>query len=122
MPYWQAREAIEAAEEHCRKVSKEQEVVPLASVILPAVGACHLRSATAQRRMAALRCVEAIRLFAAEHEGRLPGSLDEIKRVPLPINPVTGKPFEYHREVDSATLVADGPDRSRRVYRLELAK
>jgi len=140
VPYWQAREAIEAAEAHCRRVSKEQEVVPLASVILPAVGACHLRSATSQRRMAALRCVEAIRLFAAEHDGRLPSSLDEIKRVPLPVNPVTGKPFEYRCKVaalagpmDGATggvpvtakfavLVADGPDRSRRVYRLELAK
>ncbi len=125
VPYWQARPAIEKADRHMKEVAKEKEVVPLASTLLPAIGACHLRVAESQRRTAALRCVEAIRLFAAEHEGRLPERLDEIKNVPLPINPVTGKPFEYHREhreIDSAVLVADGPADSRRVYRLKLAR
>ena len=47
------------------------------------------------RRVAALRCVEAVRLYAAAHDGKLPPSLDEIKDVPVPRDPVDDKPFGY---------------------------
>ena len=47
-----------------------------------------------------MRHVEALRLYAAEHDGKLPAKLSDIS-VPLPIDPVTGKPFVY--AVDGAT-------------------
>ena len=50
--------------------------------------------------MALLRHVEALRLYAAAHDGRLPGKLSDIG-VPLPADPFTGKPFAY--QVDGAT-------------------
>jgi hypothetical protein len=47
-----------------------------------------------QQQIACLRLVEAIRLYAACHDGKPPSSLAEIA-VPLPDDPVTGKPFVY---------------------------
>jgi hypothetical protein len=60
------------------------------------------------RRVAALRCVEAIRLYAAAHGGRLPPTLAAVKEVPVPEDPLTGKPFAYRLENDTATLEAAG--------------
>src|SRR5262249_51543871 len=56
------------------------------------------------RRVPALRVIEGIRLYAAAHDGRLPGSLSHGPDVPGPDDPATGKPFEYHRDGNSATL------------------
>jgi hypothetical protein len=41
-----------------------------------------------------LRHVEALRLYAAEHDGKLPATLSDFC-VPLPIDPVSGKSFVY---------------------------
>jgi hypothetical protein len=56
------------------------------------------------RSFAFLRCVEAIRLHAANHDGRLPASLEEITDVPASVDPVTGRPFEYEVKGDTAKL------------------
>src|SRR5437773_900928 len=55
--------------------------------------------------------VEALRIYAAAHEGKLPDKLDEITEVPVPFDPGTGKPFEYSRAYDTATLTGptNGP-------------
>jgi hypothetical protein len=47
-----------------------------------------------EQKIALLRHVEAVRLYAAEHEGRLPARLSRMT-VPLPFDPFTGKPFDY---------------------------
>jgi hypothetical protein len=61
------------------------------------------------RRFAAVRCVEALRLYAAGHDGRLPAALKDITEVPVPPDPVTGKPFEYEAHGDTARLAAPVP-------------
>jgi hypothetical protein len=61
-----------------------------------------------ERRIAALRVIEAIRLYAAAHDAALPESLGQITEVPVPEDPATGKPFEYHRDGSSATV--SGPE------------
>ena len=82
-----------------------------------------ITAARAEKQIEVLRCIEALRLYAAGHDGRLPASLDEIKEVPIPLNPMTGKPFSYHLDGATAILDADGkPDWSRRQYRIEVAK
>jgi hypothetical protein len=53
-----------------------------------------------EQRIALLRHVEALRLYAAAHDGKLPEKLSEVP-VPLPDDPITGKPFRY--EVDGST-------------------
>jgi len=56
------------------------------------------------RRVAAVRVVEAIRLYAASHDGKLPEELSQITEVPLPEDPATGKPFEYRRDGAASVL------------------
>ena len=69
------------------------------------------------RRVAALRVVESIRMYAATKGGALPESLDNITDVPVPLDPVTGKPFGYHLEGGRAQV--SGPSGGMApVYRL----
>jgi hypothetical protein len=65
------------------------------------------------RRFAGLRCVEAIRLYAADHGGRLPARLADITAVPVPVDPVTDRPFEYEVKGEHATLKAPLQDGAR---------
>ena len=52
-----------------------------------------------ERQIALLRHVEALRLYAAGHDGKLPAKLSDIP-VPLPVDPFTGKPFALHGRGD----------------------
>lgn len=42
-----------------------------------------------------LRIFEALRIYAAAHDGSLPRQLTDIREVPIPVNPYDGKPFTY---------------------------
>jgi hypothetical protein len=53
--------------------------------------------------------VEAVRMFAAAHDGKLPASLNDIKDVPIPVDPQSGKAFEYKVEDNVVTLFAPTP-------------
>ena len=61
------------------------------------------------RQLDALQCIEAIRLDAASHGGKLPATLESITEAPVPIDIATGKPFDYKVDGDSATLSAPVP-------------
>jgi hypothetical protein len=90
-------------------------------VLLPAVGAVKFSEARTERQLAAMRIIEALRAFAAKSGGKLPASLAQIKEVPMPLNPVTGKPFPYRLENQTAILVADGPENQAQTeYRLKV--
>jgi len=56
------------------------------------------------RRIATLRVIEAIRLYAAAHDGALPEALEQITEVSVPNDPATGKPFIYRRAGSAALL------------------
>jgi hypothetical protein len=60
-----------------------------------------------EQRVALLRDVEALRLFAAGHGGQPPDSL-AAAGVPLPDDPFTGKLFAYERNGSTACLRARG--------------
>jgi hypothetical protein len=110
LPYWQAAPGLARAERQLRQERADlTEGVPYASLLLPAVQKVFLAQARADRRIAALRCVEAIRLYAAAHDGQLPQQLNDITAVPIPIDPVTGKDFEYQTQGNTATLTARSP-------------
>jgi hypothetical protein len=51
-----------------------------------------------------LQCVEAIRHYAATHDGQLPQSLDDIKDLEIPKDLISGNAFEYRRTATGATL------------------
>jgi hypothetical protein len=61
-----------------------------------------------EQRIALLRHIEAIRLYAAHHDGKLPQTLAEVD-VPLPDDPFTGKPFRYKVEGQTAHLQGTPP-------------
>ena len=56
----------------------------------------------------ALRHVEALRLYAAEHDGALPRNCPTFS-VPLPDDPFTGKPFRYEVTGNTAHLRGTPP-------------
>lgn len=62
---------------------------------------------TAQQRLqqtiALIQTVEAIRMYGASGEGKLPNSLEGLP-VPAPVDPLTGKPFQYELNGDKAIL------------------
>ncbi len=59
------------------------------------------------RHVAALQCIEALRLSAAIHDGKFPDSLADITEVTIPDDPVTEKLFIYRRTGSKAVL--EGP-------------
>jgi hypothetical protein len=104
--------------------SKQEAGTTLASLLLPAINKVLLAPIRVERKIAALRCVEALRMYAAAHGGKLPTSLDAVTDVPIPIDPRTGKPFEYRLEGDKAILTgpaqADDPPNVNNTLRYEL--
>ncbi len=58
---------------------------------------------TIERHRAALQVVEAIRLHVVE-SGKLPARLEDITSVHVPVDPSTGRAFQYELAGDTATL------------------
>lgn len=61
---------------------------------MPALQKVRRAQGRLEQRIALLRHVEAIRMYAAAHDGKVPAKLSEVD-VPLPVDPFTGKPFRY---------------------------
>jgi hypothetical protein len=72
-----------------------REIIPLARHTLGAVKVTRMAIERNDRQIATLRVIEALRLYAAAHDGQLPKQLSDITEVPIPDDPVTGLPFEY---------------------------
>lgn len=60
-----------------------------------------------QRKIQALRVIEAVRHHLATHDGKLPKTLDEIQDLPIPLDPLTGQAFVW--SVDGQTAVLKAP-------------
>jgi hypothetical protein len=82
------------------------ETSRIPAMFLPAIPKVIVAVNRLERNIAALRIIEAIRLFAAAHDGQLPDKLADITEVALPNDPGTGMSFEYTRDKDTATLIA----------------
>jgi len=99
LPIASAAESLDADEAR-RQMARELEMIPLCEALTSEVIAVNQIHAFRDRRLALLQTVEALRLYAAEHDGELPERLDQLFP-PAPENPITGEPFEY-------TLLEDG--------------
>jgi hypothetical protein len=75
---------------------------------LPRVAEARREQARVEQRVALLRHVEALRMYAAEHGGKLPAALADVT-VPLPTDPFTGKSFEYRLDGETAHLRGGAP-------------
>lgn len=112
LPYGQAAPGLRRAEDELKRVvaeSRSRGNFSFAGLFLPAVDRTLLARARLDRRIAALRCIEAIRLHAAANGGKLPASLAEVREVPIPIDPLTGKAFEYTVRDGTARLSSPVP-------------
>jgi hypothetical protein len=92
LPAWQV-------EELGARVAKPKDL-GLFGFLVPALFKVRQAQDRLEQRFAMLRHVEALRMYAAAHDGKLPAKLSDCG-VPLPDDPFSGKPFRY--EVSGAT-------------------
>ncbi len=105
LPYAQAERPIQEDADKLARLAHEAgmqwDAVSEGGILMQA-------AARLDRDLAALRCLEAIRLHAASHSGQLPERLEDITEVPVPPNPLTGQPFRYRAEERYVILDIDG--------------
>jgi hypothetical protein len=110
LPSWEAypkaREFFRKFREQLGKTDPDAAAIPISRSFLPAIERVMRAQIRVDRRIAALRIVEAIRLYAAAHDGKLPKSLAQITVVTIPVDPLTGKAFEY--QIVDGTAVLKG--------------
>jgi hypothetical protein len=106
----EARRALAAT----RKTVAEARDDPVARALLftvPALERVLQSPVRVRRQVAAVRAVEAVRAHLAASGGKLPRSWDEVPVVPVPDDPLTGKPFAYRLKDRVATITAPPPER-----------
>ena len=111
-PYWEwSGSVLDANKRYLRERWKyyDSAAIPLVPTVLPGVTKVTFSRAALERKTALLRTIEGLRFYAATHEGQLPPSLAAIKEVPLPLDAMTGKSFEYRLDGDIAKLRAPPP-------------
>ena len=101
LPFPQAEEFYRRGHERLYVV--KQGPLDLFARLIANIEAGHRSEVMLDRKVAALRVVEALRLHA-DDAGELPKSLDEVKVVPIPGDPYSGKPFDYSLKGDTATV------------------
>jgi len=131
LPYPQCAERVRKVVEtveNARKNDPNAPALPVAREMLYRIDLVTLFRVRTDRRFAALRTVEAIRLYAATHDGKFPARLADIEEVPAPLDPVTAKDFEYRCDGDVATLRGPAPGKDKPnsdntlVYELRIRK
>jgi hypothetical protein len=101
LPIWQS-------EELCSKLAPIKESDTVFGNLIPALQKVRRAQGRLEQRIAMLRHIEALRMYAAEHDGKFPEKLSEIA-VPLPVDPFSGKPFNYKLEGSAAHLQGTPP-------------
>jgi hypothetical protein len=125
IPYSQAQPHLKKGKQRIDDHQRNKGIkMNLLCTLLPALSRIAFLHARLDRNIALLRTIEAIRMFAADNSGELPGSLAEVTAVPIPTDPVTGKDFIYRR-IDARNARLEAPvapeERKRRpVYELTL--
>lgn len=102
LPYPQASAGVDAVIERAKQ--EQREVIPIAERLFPGLRVTRSAVVRNDRTIVLLRVIEALRIYAASHAGKLPETLSDITGVPVPDDPVTGAAFGYRREGDKAIL------------------
>ncbi len=105
LPYYQSYKGPDESRRSGNAEIQRRPFLKLFTILLSSFQAGRTAAVRAERQLDALQCIEAIRISSAIHH-RLPARLDEITEAPVPIDPMTGKPFEYRVDRDTATLTA----------------
>jgi hypothetical protein len=106
LPYWQSSSNLNRASLDQELKNKAMQVgwssAP-AQLLLPAIHAVHTATTRNQQAIAMVQTVEAIRMYGAAYDGKLPLTLDDLP-VPAPLEPFTGKPLDYEHHRGFAVL------------------
>jgi hypothetical protein len=102
LPFWQVQALVADIE----KVNKAPTV--FAEALVEGIFNVRKSQARLDQRIALLRHIEALRIYAADHRGALPAILSDLT-VPLPDDPFTGKPFRYELMGTTAHLRGSPP-------------
>jgi hypothetical protein len=106
LPFWQGYKGMRDSERRPNAGwSNFRGGLPF-TAILPAIASTYSAPARVQRRLDVAQIIEAIRLYAAGHNGSLPPNLEAITEAPVPLDPATGKSFSYKVEGSTATITA----------------
>jgi len=108
LPYPAARPMIDGIVERLRS-TPDSEAKRVAKMFLPVIQKVPAVPVRLDRKIAALRAIEALRLHAATNGGQLPERLDQVTVVPIPDDPGTAKPFEYRKDGAKAMLISRIP-------------
>jgi hypothetical protein len=108
VPYAEAREPLEKLRRQ-HLLGGRYGANILLRLLMPAVLKTREATVRLDRQVATLRCVEAIRLYAATHGGKPPTTLGDVVEVPLPTDPVTGKGFEAFYKAEGGLAVLEVP-------------
>ena len=80
----------------------------LVSLLFPAVNAAKGAYARTDFSLDAMRITEAIRDYAADHDGKLPEKLSDITSLPIPpISPFSGTPYSYKIQDGAAVIESE---------------
>jgi hypothetical protein len=113
LPASEANEGLARANRQMMKAfAANREIIPIARFFLPAILAAKHAEIRCEWTFAMLRIFEAMRLYAAAHDGQWPDRLSDISDVPIPANPVDGKPFVYQRQGNKAILTSQSGPRN----------
>jgi hypothetical protein len=105
LPYWQGLKIIDSAENQVHQIISSNPW-SLVGIFNPGIKQACTTVASGDRRVALWRTVEAIRAYAAAHDGKPPARLQDLKQTPAPLDPMTGQPFAYKVQNDHVTIEA----------------
>jgi hypothetical protein len=121
LPYWLAKPGLDAVDAEIKKAVVQAPPLEL----IPASAKVKMAQVRLNQTIAYLQILEALRLHAFNHDGALPPTLADTK-LPLPVDPVTGKPFEYSVTDGVATLHGanslPGAEALNRYYEIRIKK
>jgi hypothetical protein len=124
LPPWDSLPGLRAAGD---RIQAERQDYNALTLLLPNFHNAGLQIARVDRELAMMMCVEAIRAYAASHDSKPPPNLEALSpQTPAPVDPMSGKAFEYQAKENVLTLRGPAPEGERKgfeaVFRITLER
>jgi hypothetical protein len=108
LPYYQAFKGMNRSFSRGNLVVRTKPLLRLFTLLTPGITSILMAQVMVDRRLDAMQCIEAIRIYGAAH-GKLPAGLEDISEAPVPVDVATGLPFGYRVQGNHAVLSAPSP-------------
>jgi hypothetical protein len=108
-PPWQARPKLDEIERKVSAAMKAGNDNIIIRMLLPAISKVYSAQVRTDHVLARTRAAEALRLYAAAHDGKAPPKFADVGDLPLPIDPYTGKGFDGYYQFADGKGVLETP-------------